>query len=137
MCWHHLILGASSNLKVEILFKSPINTGFDIIVIGPIPSGQEQTRIRSSYNEHITLTKFRGGIQNVLFYETEDAAGILDPVYGYTLSPFGMCMIQANIKTNLKTLGINNFLNAQSDYNNIVRVNPSNAQTILKEKKHI
>lgn len=134
MCWHHLIVG--SDKKVEILYKVPLNTGFDILVIGALPSEEEQKSITNTYKSHPPLAKFRGGIKEVLFYADETAAGILDPVYGYTLSPYGMCVVQKAIKDGLGSYGVTNFVAVQSDYNTLVRTDPVNIQNILDGKNY-
>ncbi len=135
MCWHHRILQTTA-FKVEIRFKTPANTGFDILVIGTTPSGAEQTRISAEYKSYPPLSKFRGGIQDVLYYATEAAAGITH-VYSYTLTPFGCCATQKNIKTGLTALGVTDFLTVHSTYNTDVRADPENAETILRDAGHI
>ena len=136
MCWHHLFLKDSKFLKVEISYKSPKNTGFDILLIGVVPSLVEQKRIVDAYKNHIPLQKFRGGVKDVLFYATEILAGITH-TYNYTLTPYGSCDVQKNIKDGLTSLGVSNFLTVQNDYNTYVRSDPTNAETILRDRGHI
>jgi len=135
MCWHHQIIGTSR--KAELLFKEPINTGFDILVIGALPSTEEQKSITNIYKSHAPLSKFRGGVKDILFYADESAASISDPVYGYTLTPYGMCNVQKAIKDGLSSHGVPDFVRVQSDYNNLIRKNPGNIQTILEDNNHI
>lgn len=139
MCWHHKILGDfRSPLKVEFKFREPLNTGFDILIIGePAVSTVEKDRIISEYKGVQQLQKFRGGIKDVLFYATEESAGINHPTYSYTLTPFGMCSVQKNIRTNLKNLGVSNTATVQKDYNEYVRGNPDNAEAELRSRNHI
>lgn len=134
MCWNCIISGGR---KVEILFKEPANTGFDVLIIGTLPSEADQKQISDKYKSHGPLYKYKGGIKEVLFYSNETDAGILHSTYGYTLTPFGACGIQKNIKEGLKSYGVTDFLKVQSDYNNLIRKDPENIQTILEDNGHI
>ena len=137
MCWHHVILGDfKTPCKVEIKFKDPAGTGFDVLVIGPLPSAEAQTRISAVYKAAPQLKIFRGGVKDVLFHATEADAGITH-TYSYTMTPMGCCMVQKNIKDGLSALGVTNFLTVQKDYNQYVRADPANAETILRDRGHI
>ena len=117
MCWHHLILGdAGAHLKIEISFRDPLNTGFDIILIGVIPEESEKTRITQAYKSHTPLAKFRGGLIDVIFCATEEEANTEEDI-GYTLTPFGGCVEQKAVKNKLAESGVTNFLHAQKPYN--------------------
>jgi len=135
MCFHCFLL-KNNALKADVRFRSPIGTGFDLAIIGPLPTSQAQDDIKARYNANSFMSKFRGGVQDINFYADNAAAGIVN-VCNCSLSAMGHCGVQKNIKTALTGLGVTDLHAAQSDYNTYVTADPLNAETILTDKGHI
>ena len=129
MCIHCALLGEfSPTFTVDVVFRTPANTGFDLYILGTPPLDAQQTAITDRYNDNKIMSSFRGGVKSITF-QTSAAHGIVNKL-SYTLTPMGMCGVQREIIAIYKDLGMNT-TDIQTPHNTTIKNDVINHITIL------